>query len=986
MSSPSSAGPSDIFAAWLAQHAGSDEQAFALLVQDHPTEAVELVRIRADWIGGQLVVDHGSLSERLQARFGEHVNPEVSLRGTDERPGSFSSEVLQRLSGRSASFGRYHLKGEIARGGMGAIVKVWDEDLRRHLAMKVILGQASAPSTGTTPPINVAKVARFLEEAQVTGQLDHPGIVPVHELGLDQDGRVFFTMKLVSGRDLKQIFDLVFEEKEGWSETRAVSVMLRVCEAMAYAHTKGVIHRDLKPANIMVGSFGEVYVMDWGLARVLGQRDAHDIRLKPDFSASLTAVKSERSEARELTPDSPLVTMDGDVMGTPAYMSPEQARGEIDKLSARSDVYSIGAMLYHLLARQTPYTSRRVGVSKQSVLEMVLHGPPESLASLRRDVPVELVAICEKAMARDAANRYADTLELADDLRAFLEHRVVGAYDAGTWAETKKWVERNKALAASLAAAIVILVAGVIGTTTFAVDAKHEATRADEKTAAEADARHEADHNAAVAQQNERLATRKANDVLSLSAIQELKELLDRADALWPAFPEKLGEYDRWLEDAKVLIDGRPEDPAHGVERHPSLQDHEAKLAEIRLRARPSNSAANSADSRVWEFDDPHDRWWHAQLSQLVTDLKVFTDEKTGLFSEGTSEQHGWGIVKRRNDAATIEERSVSGTEAKRRWTEAISSIANSPKYGGLKLTPQLGLLPIGEDPDSHLWEFAHLQTGAPAQRGADGKLTATEQMGLVFVLIPARKFWMGAQKTDPSGHNYDPQARDDESPVHEVELPAYFLSKYEMTQGQWQTVAGRNPSYYGPDNNSIPHKRDLQHPVENVSWLDCMSLMTRLGLSLPSEAQWENGCRGGTDTAWWTGADRRSLRGNVNLADRSFVRAGGLKSIADDWPDLDDGWVVHAPAGTFLGNAFGLHEVHGNVWEWCVDGYDDNYYASSPKLDPVAPSPSASGRVLRGGSFDDAASSARSASRNVITPESRINDIGLRPARVVTP
>ena len=127
--------------------------------------------------------------------------------------------------------------------------------------MKVVLGQADA-ATGDTPALDQQSLGRFLEEAQVTGQLDHPGIVPVHELGLDDEGRVFFTMKRVHGRDLATVFDLVRKGEEGWTLTRAIGVMLKVCEAMAYAHDKGVVHRDLKPANVMVGRFGEVYVMD----------------------------------------------------------------------------------------------------------------------------------------------------------------------------------------------------------------------------------------------------------------------------------------------------------------------------------------------------------------------------------------------------------------------------------------------------------------------------------------------------------------------------------------------------------------------------------------------------------------------------------------------------------------------------------------------------------------------------------------------------
>src|SRR5262245_47103511 len=195
------------------------------------------------------------------------------------------SDVLERLLRRSSAFTRYEIESEVARGGMGAILRVRDVDLRRVLAMKVVLNRGDvADASPEATRARTRLLGRFLDEAQVTGQLDHPGIVPVHELGLDREGRVYFTMRLVAGRDLEKIFELVRAGQEGWSTTRAVGALLKVCEAVAYAHSKGVVHRDLKPANVMVGRFGEVYVMDWGLARVLDGGEARDVRPKVDES------------------------------------------------------------------------------------------------------------------------------------------------------------------------------------------------------------------------------------------------------------------------------------------------------------------------------------------------------------------------------------------------------------------------------------------------------------------------------------------------------------------------------------------------------------------------------------------------------------------------------------------------------------------------------------------------------------------------------
>jgi formylglycine-generating enzyme required for sulfatase activity/serine/threonine protein kinase len=900
-----------------------------------------------------------------------------------------TSELLKRLASLGAKSTRYKIEGELARGGMGAILKIWDEDLRRHLAMKVVLAR-EAPGARGAPATDPRLLTRFLEEAQVTGQLDHPGIVPVHELGVDAEGRAYFTMKLVQGRDLLAIFDLVFQEQEGWNETRALGVLLKVCEAIAYAHEKDVIHRDLKPANVMVGSFGEVYVMDWGVARILVREDAHDIRIAErvvDDGRALppaTAVQTDRSDVRWAAPNSSLYTMDGDVVGTPAYMAPEQARGEIEQLSPRSDVYSLGAMLYHLLARQTPYASSAGTGNMLDVLRAVRASPPAPLRELRRDVPPELEAICDKAMARDPAERYADTLELADDLRAYLEGRVVRAHETGAVVELRKWVQRNKPLAGALAAAVITLVVGVLVSTAKTREA--EAARLE--TAAK-----NAELQAAttLAREQEQLATQRSNDVLSLSAIQELRDLEARADRAWPPDPEKLAEYEAWLADARVLIEGRPPDPARGIKKHPSLAEHAAKLAEIRGRAK-GTPVDEAADPDAYEFADAEDRWWHAQLSKLVSDLEAFRDAGDGLYSAGISGEHGWGIERRAAFARAIRERSVDGARAKALWDAAVAAIAASPKYGGLRLAPQLGLLPVGPDPGSGLWEFSHLATAegyAPVVRGAEGELERDAGTGLVFVLIPGGTFTMGAQKLDPAAPNYDPLALGIESPVHAVELSPYFLSKYEMTQGQWMRFTGRNPSQYAPTNFDAGWTRSgrggtLLHPVERVSWTQCMETMARLGLSLPSEAQWEHAARGGRDAPYWTGTDVASLEDAANIAD-AYGKLHGGESLRIWEQDFDDGSTVHAETGSYRANPFGLHDVAGNVWEWCLDGYDEFFYAKSPDVDPVSPPESAISCIFRGGSFFFAASFARSANRFNSTPEFQSHDLGLRPARSVT-
>jgi len=437
-----------LFVDFLRRGQGADFDAFCAA---HPADADRLRDLHAQH---ELALAH------LRAAGITSITPAARPSPSALKPSPGSSELLRRILAQGSKGARYELRGEIARGGMGAILRVWDEDLGRELAMKVVLGSDGTQADAGASDIDGRRVSRFLEEAQITGQLDHPCVVPVHELGLDGQARVYFTMRLVKGRDFGRILELVQAGEEGWSRTRALGVLLRVCEAMAYAHSKGVVHRDLKPANVMVGKFGEVYVMDWGLARVLGRADVHDLRLQDPTSTS--GVRTSRSGSQSFG-DMAFVTMDGDVMGTPAYMPPEQARGKIEQIEARSDVYAIGAMLYHLLAGQMPFVGRGESKSNVEVLNALLDGPPPTLREVCPDLPAELEAICDKAMARDMAARYPDTLEFAEDLRAFLEGRVVKAYQTGALVELRKWVARNKPLASAAAAAILFLVAGLIG-------------------------------------------------------------------------------------------------------------------------------------------------------------------------------------------------------------------------------------------------------------------------------------------------------------------------------------------------------------------------------------------------------------------------------------------------------------------------------------------------------------------------------------------
>ena len=265
---------------------------------------------------------------------------------------------------------------------------------------------------------------------------------------------------------------------------------------------------------------------------------------------------------------------------------------------------------------------------------------------------------------------------------------------------------------------------------------------------------------------------------------------------------------------------------------------------------------------------------------------------------------------------------------------------------------------------------------------GADGKLIMNEDVGLVFVLLPGGSFMMGAQASDPGGPNYDPQAQNSEGPPHEAFLTPFFLSKYEFAQGPWLRFTGENPSQYKPGGTLV---ESLLNPVEQVSWTQSDLACKRLGLALPTEAQWEYAARGGTTTPWWTGTEERSLDGAVNLSDLSAARMarGGNGTLRECVEWLDDGYPVHAPIDALRPNPFGFHHMTGNVWEWCADGYDARFYWDSPLRDPFREPGDLENRVNRGGGFvTDYTALTRSSYRYGNMSETAQNTLGFCPAR----
>jgi serine/threonine protein kinase len=313
---------------------------------------------------------------------------------------------LQKAVDRPDLIGtRYTMSRHIARGGMGEIYLVEDTSLGRQLAMKVLDTTIDSEEFS----------ARLRREAHIVAKLEHPGIVPVHDIGELPDGRLYYTMKYVQGARLDDYVT------PSMSMTDRLRIFQKICEPVAFAHSKLIIHRDLKPQNIMIGSFGEVLVVDWGIAKAVHE------------DTVVGGIKSASSS-------NGVSTMHGTVVGTPAYMSPEQQRGEIDAMDQRTDIYSLGAVLFFLISGSYP----------EPIVDAQL------LRRKRSRIPKSIAAVCLKALSPSPEDRYDSVIALSEDISRFLDGKPVTAYRENVLERIERWVGRNRFLVLLILAYLVM--------------------------------------------------------------------------------------------------------------------------------------------------------------------------------------------------------------------------------------------------------------------------------------------------------------------------------------------------------------------------------------------------------------------------------------------------------------------------------------------------------------------------------------------------
>jgi serine/threonine protein kinase/tetratricopeptide (TPR) repeat protein len=353
----------------------------------------------------------------VENRLGRLADASPSQGFENTLAASCSMPINKQRKQALKSLGPYEILEEIGRGGMGVVLKAFDKSLNREVALKVMRADAYKQDEWRK---------RFIEEAQITGQLEHPGIAPVHLLGTNSKGHEFFSMKLMSGKTLAEILiaNQKFNAKNTFPLPRLLSIFERVCETVEFAHSHGIIHRDLKPANIMIGDHGEVWVIDWGLAKPV-----EHTKLKK----GIARVQSIRDATGQLTTS-------GSVVGTPSYMPPEQALGET--LDVGADIYSLGAILYEILTGAPPAE----GKSINDILSRVAKGRIKPIkATMRgRRQPKELIAICMKCLKFERKDRYGSAVELIQDIRSYGAGDRISVLPDTRWDCLVRFVMRHK--------------------------------------------------------------------------------------------------------------------------------------------------------------------------------------------------------------------------------------------------------------------------------------------------------------------------------------------------------------------------------------------------------------------------------------------------------------------------------------------------------------------------------------------------------------
>ena len=354
-------------------------------------------------------------------------------------------------------YGIHRIVRSHVKGGMGMVHIAYDQFLKREVALKELFKESLTDES---------IVHRFIVEAEITAQLEHPGIVPIHSLGLDLNGNPYYTMKLIRGRTLQEAIKHYFKNPSEAELKTLVRKFVSVCQTMSFVHNKGVIHRDLKPANIMLSEHGETLVMDWGIAKAYNK----DLATGTGITLSETNLQETSSTGGGYS--RPELTLAGTVVGTPAFMSPEQASPDSQEVGPISDIFSLGAILFYMLTGRNAYT----GKTSQEVLTKVLTTNPPRPSDVARNIPPGLEAICLKAMCRNTKGRYQTANELVADLCNWLDGEPITAMEEKFTERTWRYFRKNRHMSMSVFLVSFIFFI-IIALTTILLDRNQQRTR-----------------------------------------------------------------------------------------------------------------------------------------------------------------------------------------------------------------------------------------------------------------------------------------------------------------------------------------------------------------------------------------------------------------------------------------------------------------------------------------------------------------------------